>query len=81
MAVRSSTSECFLFRPPPTDPTVFQAHLRGLYGMSSLRYRQSFREGSEMIALASNSKSAQTFMFSEDGKYMLKTAVRVYWHR
>ncbi|CAM9882635.1 unnamed protein product [Scytosiphon promiscuus] len=50
------------------------AHLRGVYGMSASEYRRSFREGSEMIALASNSKSAQSFMFSEDGKYMLKTA-------
>ena len=53
----------------------FEAHLRGLYGMSSSEYRRSFREGSRMIAHASNSKSAQSFMFSEDGKYMLKTAV------
>eukprot|EP00903_Cladosiphon_okamuranus_P013860 g12895.t1 len=50
------------------------AHLRGLYGMSSSEYRRSFREGSRMIAHASNSKSAQSFMFTEDGKYMLKTA-------
>ncbi|CAM9644440.1 unnamed protein product, partial [Ectocarpus sp. 6 AP-2014] len=50
------------------------AHLRGVYGMPSSEYRRSFREDSRMIALASNSKSAQSFMFSEDGKYMLKTA-------
>lgn len=31
-----------------------------------------------MISHASNSKSAQSFMFSEDGKYMLKTAVSVF---
>ncbi|CAN0212635.1 unnamed protein product [Ectocarpus sp. 12 AP-2014] len=42
--------------------------------MPSSEYRKSFQEDSRMIALASNSKSAQSFMFSEDGKYMLKTA-------
>ncbi|CAB1109704.1 unnamed protein product [Ectocarpus sp. CCAP 1310/34] len=42
--------------------------------MPSSEYRRSFQEDSRMIALASNSKSAQSFMFSEDGKYMLKTA-------
>lgn len=55
---------------------LFAAHLRGIYGISSSEYRRSFREGSKMIALASNSKSAQSFMFSEDGQYLLKTAVR-----
>ncbi|CAM9103303.1 unnamed protein product [Choristocarpus tenellus] len=50
------------------------AHLKGLHGISSETFCSSFREGSSFIELTPNSKSRQRFLFTEDGKYMLKSA-------
>mmetsp|Transcript_20458 Transcript_20458/g.25839 ORF Transcript_20458/g.25839 Transcript_20458/m.25839 type:complete len:405 (-) Transcript_20458:111-1325(-) len=75
--LQANSGFCGIFNGGKSQFIEFEAssfaYLRKQYGIKESDFLNSFAEQREFLEFQSNSKSRQSFFFSHDGRYMIKT--------